>query len=267
MVIVSWLLVICGLLLAAKSAKLLALMDSAKSTQTANDPIIDALFAVGAHFGYRRSRRHPSAAPVIFGVKGTVEIFDLEKTKSALAAAEDFVTGLAKAGKTILFVGGKKEAAEAIVSGATALGMPFVASRWIGGTLTNFGQIRGRVDRMLDLRAKREKGELAKYTKKERLLIDRDIARSEELFGGIVPLAALPAALFVIDPRAEETAMREARKQKIPMAALANSDCDMSAITYPIPGNDASRASIKFFVDRIVSAYQAGKTIPPVVIS
>src|SRR3989338_4219432 len=137
-------------------------MDNVKITQTVTDPIIDALFAVGAHFGYRRSRRHPSAAPVIFGAKGTVEIFDLEKTKNALIAAEDFVTGLAKAGKTLLFVGGKKEAAEAIVSGATALGMPYVASRWICGTLTNFGQIRGRVDRMLDLRAKREKGELAK---------------------------------------------------------------------------------------------------------
>ena len=235
-------------------------MDNVKITQTVTDPIIDALFAVGAHFGYRRSRRHPSAAPVIFGAKGTVEIFDLEKTRSALAAAEDFVSVLAKAGKAILFVGGKKEAAEAIVVGATTLGMPYVASRWIGGTMTNFGQIRGRVDRMLDLISKREKGELAKYTKKERLLIDRDITRSEELFGGIVPLAALPAALFVVDPRAEETAIREARKQKIPVVALANSDCDMSAITYPIPGNDASRASIKFFVERIVTAYESGRS-------
>ncbi len=227
-------------------------------TQHAADPVIDALFAVGAHFGYRRSRRHPSAIPFIFGVKGGVEIFDLEKTKSALAAAEDFVSGLAKAGKTILFVGGKKEAAEAIAAGATALQMPYVSSRWIGGTLTNFGQIRGRVDRMLDLLSKREKGELAKYTKKERLLIDREIERLDELFRGLLLLMALPAALFVVDPRAAETAMREAQKQKIPVVALANSDCDMSAIAYPIPGNDASRASITFFIDRIVKAYQSG---------
>jgi small subunit ribosomal protein S2 len=228
-------------------------------TQHANDPIIDALFSVGAHFGYRRSRRHPSASPFIFGVKGTVEIFDLEKTKNALIAAETFVAQLAKAGKMLLFVGGKKEAAEAVSSGATALGMPYVASRWIGGTLTNFGQIRGRVDKMLDFIHKREKGELAKYTKKERLLIDRDITRLDELFHGLLPLTALPAALFVIDPRAEETAMREARKQKIPVVALANSDCDMNAPAHAIPGNDAARASIRFFVDKIVEAYEKGK--------
>lgn len=230
------------------------------TTQHSSDPMIDALFVAGAHFGYRRSRRHPSAAAFIFGVKGTVDVFDLEKTKTTLATAEDFVSAFAKAGKTILFVGGKKEAADAVAAGASTLGMPFVASRWIGGTLTNFGQIRGRVDRMLDLIHKRDTGELAKYTKKERLLIDRDIARSDALFKGLVPLAALPAALFVIDPRAEETAMREAKKQKIPVVALANSDCDMNAPAYVIPGNDAARASIAFFVDRIVRAYEAGKS-------
>lgn len=228
--------------------------------QTVNDPIIDALFAVGAHFGYRRSRRHPSAASFIFGVKGTVDIFDLEKTKNALAKAEAFVLDMAKSGKIILFVGGKKEAADAVASGATALGLPFVASRWIGGTMTNFGQIRGRVDKLLDLMNKREKGELAKYTKKERLLIDREITRLDELFHGLLPLKALPAALFVIDPRMEETAINEAKKQKIPVVALANSDCDVNSIDYPILANDASRASIAFFVDRIAAAYKAGKT-------
>lgn len=233
--------------------------DSMQIAHTATDPVIHALFAVGAHFGYRRSRRHPSAVPFIFGVKGTVEIFDLEKTRGALAAAETFVAGLAKAGKTLLFVGGKKEAGEAVFAGASALGMPYVASRWIGGTLTNFGQIRGRVDKMLDLISKREKGELAKYTKKEQLLISREIEGLEELFKGLIPLKALPAALFVVDPRAEETAIREAHKQKIPVVALANSDCDMNAITQPIPGNDASRASIAFFVERIVKAYESGK--------
>lgn len=228
--------------------------------KTGGDPVIDALFSVGAHFGCRRSRRHPSAAPFIFGVKGTVDIFDLEKTTQALAAAEAFVSGLAKDGKVILFVGGKKEASEAVAAGAAALGLPYVASRWIGGTMTNFGQIRGRVDKLLELTEKREKGEFAKYTKKERLLIDREIERLTELFRGLIPLQALPAALFVIDPRTEETAAREAKKQGIPVVALANSDCDMRAAAYPIPANDASRASIAFFVDKIVKAYGAGKS-------
>lgn len=231
------------------------------AAQTTNDLVIDALFAAGAHFGYRRFKRHPTAAPHIFGVKNGVEIFDLEKTKAALLDARVFVKALAASGKTVLFVGGKNEAREAVKSGALRIGLPYVAGRWVGGTLTNFGNIRSRIDKMLDLRAKREKGELAKYTKKERLLIDRDIARLEELFGGLVPLSALPAALFVIDPGKEHTAVAEARKTGIPVVALASSDCDFSVIDYVIPGNDAARASIAYFVDRMVEAYEAGKNI------
>lgn len=229
-------------------------------SQTAQDEVIDALFGAGAHFGYRRSKRHPTAAPFIFGAKGAVEIFDLEKTKAALAHAEEFVTELARNGKVVLFVGGKEEARDAVRAGAEQLGMPYVAGRWVGGTLTNFAQIRSRVDRMLDLIAKREKGELAKYTKKERLLIDRDIARAEELFTGLIPLKALPFALFVIDPAREHTAVAEARQTGIPIVALASSDCDFSAVAHPIPGNDASRQSIAFFVRKIVEAYEQGRS-------
>ena len=224
------------------------------------DAVIDSLFSVGAHFGYRRAKRHPTAAPFLFGVKGGVEIIDLPQTKKALLAAEEFVKGLAHSGKTLLFVGGKREASEAVRLGAEKVGMPFVSGRWIGGTLTNFGQIRSRIDKMLDLGAKREKGELAKYTKKERLVIDREVTRLEELFHGLIPLAALPAALFVVDPGREHTAVGEARKRDIPIVALASSDCDMSLLNYPIPGNDASRASISFIVERIAAAYEAGKS-------
>lgn len=224
-----------------------------------SDPVIDALFSAGAHFGYRRSKRHPSAADFIFGAKGSVEIFDLEKTKGKLLAAEVFARRLGAEGKTVLFVGGKNEAAEAVRNGAEKVGMPFVAGRWIGGTLTNFANIRSRVDKMLELESQREKGELAKYTKKERLLIARDISRLNLLFAGLIPLKALPAALFVVDSGNEHTAVAEARKEDIPVIALASSDCNMSEVDYAIPGNDAARASIKFFVDRIVEAYEAGK--------
>lgn len=231
-----------------------------RSEGATNDPVISALFSAGAHFGYRRSKRHPTAAPFMFGVKNNVEIFDLELVKPALLKAEEFVKSLAQSGKTLLFVGGKHEAGEAIKSGAGKLGMPSVFGRWIGGTLTNFANIRGRIDKMLDLISKREKGELAKYTKKERLLIDRDIARLEMLFGGLIPLKALPAALFIVDPGKEHTAVSEARNMGIPVVALASSDCDFSKLDYIIPGNDASRQSIAFFVERIVSAYEQGKS-------
>lgn len=230
------------------------------NTKTANDPIIDALFGVGAHFGYRRSKRHPTATPFIFGTKNGVEIFDLEKTKPALQKAEEFVRNLAKSGKVLLFVGGKSEASDAIKNGAHKLGMPSVFGRFVGGTLTNFANIRARVDKMLDLTLKREKGELSKYTKKERLLIDREITRLEALFGGLVPLKGIPGALFVIDPGKEHIAVTEAKKENVPVVALASSDCDLSKIDYVIPGNDASRQSISYFVDRIVEAYEAGKS-------
>lgn len=229
-------------------------------THTANDPLIDALFGVGAHFGYRRSKRHPSGARFIFGTKGGTEIFDLEKTKDELLKAEAYVRNLSKAGKQILFATSKSEAKVALAEVAQRVGLPYVAGRWVGGTLTNFVQIRGRIDKMLDLRAKREKGELVKYTKKERLLIDREIARLEMLFNGLVPLKALPSALFIVDPRKEDIAVTEAEKEKIPVIALASSDCDMSRINYPIPGNDASRQSIAYFVERIAKAYEEGKT-------
>src|SRR3989344_1178333 len=228
--------------------------------ETPNDPVINDLFAVGAHFGYRRSKRHPTAAEFIFGTKNGVEIFDLEKTKPALQKAEEFVKNLAKAGKLLLFVGGKNEARDAIKNGAKKLSMPAVFGRFVGGTLTNFANIRARVDKMLDLTAKREKGELAKYTKKERLLIDREIIRLQELFGGLVPLKAIPGAIFVVDPGKEHIAVVEAKKEGVPVIALASSDCDLSIIDYVIPGNDASRQSITYFVERIVEAYQAGKS-------
>ncbi len=231
-------------------------------TPQTNDPLIDSLFSIGAHFGYRRSKRHPTTASFIFGTKSGVEIFDLEKTKAALEKVEEFVKTLSASGKTLLFVGGKSEAREAVKSGAAKLGMPAVFGRWIGGTLTNFANIRARIDKMLDLISKREKGELAKYTKKERLLIDREVAKLEEMFGGLVPLKGMPGALFVIDSGKEHIAVTEGKKEKIPVIALASSDCDLSKVDYVIPANDASRASIAYFVNRIVTAYEAGKTAP-----
>ncbi|MDP3661375.1 MAG: 30S ribosomal protein S2 [bacterium] len=224
-----------------------------------NDPAIDALFKVGAHYGYAKTRRHPSTAPYILGLKNRVEIINLEKTKELLEAAKVFVKTLGAEGKSLLFVGGKHEATDAVRLGAMEVGMPYVSGRWIGGTLTNFAQIRSRVDMLLDLKAKRDQGELAKYTKKEQLLISRDIEKLEELFGGLVGLKAIPAALFIVDPKEEKTAAGEAKRLKIPVVALASSDCDVSDITYPIVANDSSMGSIRHFVNEIVKSYNEGK--------
>lgn len=226
--------------------------------------MIEKLFAVGAHFGYAPSRRHPSVASFIFGTKGGTEIFDLEKTSAALEEALEFVKTLAQGRKTVLFVGGKAEAKEAVKRVAERLNQPYVASRWIGGSLTNFSEIRKRLNRLAELTTMRERGELAKFTKRERLLIDREITLLEEVFGGIKSLQKAPDALVVVDPKKEAGAVAEARQLNIPIIALLNSDCDRSQVTHPVPGNDASIETIQFVLDEVGKAYEQNLGPAPV---
>ena len=225
----------------------------------ANNPMVDKMFKAGAHFGFSRTRRHPTVTPYIFGAKNKVEIFDLEKTSELLKTAQAFIASLAKEGKAVLFVGGKSEARNAIKSAALSVNMPYVDGRWIGGTLTNFVQIRKRVEKMEKLVSEKEKGELAKYTKKERLLIDREIANLERFFSGIVSMKDLPKALFVVDPKKEKNAVKEAQDMGIPVIALLGSDCNLKEIDYAIVGNDSSQASVQFFVHEITKAYSEAK--------
>lgn len=220
---------------------------------------IENMFAAGAHFGLGRSRRHPSVSTYIFGTKNSTDIFDLEKTVSTFDAAAVQIAALGKEGKTILFVGGKKEASAAVKNAALVLNMPYVDGRWIGGSLSNFTQIRKRIDRYERLVSDRDKGELAKYTKRERMLIDKEIASLEKMFYGIVSLKKMPDALFVIDPRREKIAVKEAMDMHIPVIALAGSDCDIREVTHAIVGNDTSKSSVAYFLDEIVKAYQSGK--------
>lgn len=222
---------------------------------------IESMFGAGAHFGLGRSRRHPTVTPFIFGTKNSTDIFDLEKTSESLEAIKVIIAALGKEGKTILFVGGKKEASVATKNTAMSLNMPYVDGRWIGGTLSNFGQIRKRIDRYEKLVSDREKGELAKYTKRERMLIDKEIVSLEKMFFGIVSLKKMPDAIFMIDPRREKNAVKEALDMNIPVIALAGSDCNINEVTHAVVGNDASKASIQFFLEEIAQAYQNGKTL------
>lgn len=221
--------------------------------------IVDALFSVGAHFGFVKSRRHPSAKPFIFGSKNSIEIFNLEKTSKELEKALAFVEGKGKEGVMGLWVGGKSEAREAVMKAGQELEMPYVAGRWIGGTLSNFSEIKKRITRLEDLTQQREKGELGKYTKKERLLFDREIEKLSIYFGGLSRLKALPKFLVVIDPKKECIAVAEARKIGIPVVALAGSDTNLYELSYAIPGNDSSRQSIRFILQELTAAYKRGK--------
>lgn len=215
---------------------------------------MDALFEVGAHYGYSRGRRHPSAAQYIYGQKDKHDIFDLEKTLIAFEKAREAVTALSKGDNTILFLGGKNEARDIVRAAAERINQPYVAGRYIGGTLTNFKEVRKRVEKLEKLVSDKESGALSKYTKLERLMIDREIADLEAKFGGLTPMKKLPAAVFVVDPSFEDKGVREAVQLNIPIIALAGSDCDMARITYPIPANDATRKSIQYFVDHIAGA-------------
>ena len=213
----------------------------------------------GVMFGYSKTRRHPSTTPYIGGSKSRTDLFDLAKIKEKLENAKKFVTNVASEGGYILFVGTKPECRQIVESAAKSLVLPYVSIRWIGGTLTNWAEIKKRIERFKELTKLKESGEIeSKYTKKERALFDREIARLESNFGGIVDMEKKPAALFIVDTKEEITAVREAKSLKIPIVSLSNSDCDLKEVDYPIPGNDAATSSIRLIVDEITEAFKEG---------
>ena len=230
---------------------------------TTENPRITEMFEIGAHFGFVRAQRHPSQQKFIFGSKNKIEIFDLEKTSRAFEAVLERVSELGAQGKKILFVGGKNEAQKSIEYVADKIDMPYVSGRFIGGTITNFPEIRKRIERLLRLKTEKEKGELTKYTKKERLLIDRDIERLEERFGGVVTLESKPAALVVIDTKREHIAVAEAQKKGIEIIALCGTDCNLQDVDYAFPANDASKKTIEYFLTHVADAYLEGKKNAP----
>jgi len=233
-------------------------MQKAKDTKENSDTIIEKMFRVGAHYGYSKTRRHPSVKKYIFATKNKGDIIDLEKTNVMLESAKEFVKGLAAAGKTILFVGAKPEAKTITKNTALSLNMPYVSERWIGGTISNFGEIRKRITELENYRKDSAEGELDKYTKKERVVMAKKMEKLERYYAGLIGLKKIPDALFVIDARAEHIAATEAKKRDVPIIAIVNSDSDIKGIDYPIVGNDGSVPSIKFFAEAIAEAYEAG---------
>lgn len=230
------------------------------SDDTKSSPLVKELFTVGAHFGYSRTRRDPSTAKYLFATKNKVDIIDIEHTEKQLEKAAEFMKKLGEKGKNVIFVGSKPEAKESVRLAAESLGLPFVTTRWVGGILTNFSEIKKRLARLEELRAAKLSGDLQKkYTKKEQLLIAREVAKMEDLFSGIVSLKGLPDALFIVDPKKEISAVREAQRLGIPTIAVGNTDCDITLVDYPILANDASRASIDFVVKHLAEAYKTGR--------
>jgi small subunit ribosomal protein S2 len=226
---------------------------------TGTTSLIERLFSVGAHFGFSRSRRHPTTSPYIFANKQGTDIIDLEKTGELLESAKKFLGDAGKAGKTILFVSTKEEIAPTVRRHAEAAAMPFVTNRWVGGMLTNFTEIRKRIARLNELVAQGENGELErKYTKKERVIIGRELEKLIFNFGGIQKMERLPHALIVVDTRHDAIAVLEAKALGIPVIGLMSSDTNLTPITYPIVANDNLQASVSLIVSELSAAYTNG---------
>lgn len=221
---------------------------------------VERLFAAGAHFAQAKSRRHPSMKGYVVGAKGRQEIFDLAKTSDQLERAKATLATLAREGKTVLFVGGKTEVAQEVAGTAKRLGAPYVAGRWLGGTISNWPEIKKRVERLATLSEERASGALAKaHTKLELVLLEREEKRLAERLGGVVTLTKRPDALLVVDTRHERHAIKEAKAAGIPVIAIMSSDCDLADATYPIVANDASRETVKLLLAELAEAFETGR--------
>lgn len=219
---------------------------------------VKELLEAGAHFGHQASRWNPRMRPYIFATKGDIHILDLDQTVVALKKAVEFVSGVVAQGHSVLFVGTKHQAAPIVEQEALRCGQYYVTNRWLGGLLTNFKTIKASIDRLHKLEAQTQSPDFEKYTKMERLNVEREIKKLNWLFAGIKTMTRHPGALFIVDPKTEDIAKREARRLKIPIAAMLDTNCDPEGIDYLIPANDDAVRSIALITKAMADACEAG---------
>ena len=213
----------------------------------------------GMHFGHLTSKWHPKMKPYIFTERNNIHIINLEETRTKLAEALDFVREQAKMGKVILFLGSKKQAQASIEKYAKECGMPYVIHRWIGGTITNFQVVIKVIKKLNDMRRKKAAGDFEKYTKKEQLLLEREIERLENLVGGMSEVTKVPDVLFIVDVKDEKTAVVEGRKKGVKIVAICDTNVNPVNIDYVIPANDDALKSIEMVTSLISQAVKEGK--------
>ena len=219
-----------------------------------------SLLEAGVHFGHQTRRWNPKMKRFIFSERNGIHIIDLEQTVGCLEAAVQFTSDLIASGGTLLFVGTKRQAQDTIESEARRCGMPFVNTRWLGGTLTNFHTIQGRIDYLVRLEDAKARGELDHLTKKESLHTEDEIARLNRYLGGIKEMTNLPTAVFIIDTTKEDIAIAESLRCDIPIVALVDTNCNPDVIDYPIPSNDDAIRAIKLITARIADSVLEGLT-------
>ena len=219
---------------------------------------ITTLLDAGSHFGHQTRRWNPKMKPYIFGSRGDIYIIDLKQTLIGLDKAYSFVSDLARKGGTILFVGTKKQAQEAVADAANRCGMPYVNNRWLGGMLTNFVTIRTRVNRMEELEAMEADGRMALLPKKEQILLRKELSKLQANLNGIRNMKRVPDAIFIIDTNREEIAIHEAQRLNVPVVGTLDTNCDPDDVDYGIPANDDAIRSVRLLADFIADAVIAG---------
>lgn len=220
--------------------------------------LLQTMLEAGVHFGHQSKRWDPHVAPYIWQSRDGIHIFDLLKTAEALAKAGEAAKQLVLSGKNILFVASKRQASALVRDEAIRAGMPYMVTRWPGGTISNWDQISKSIKRIHEIEKGLETGSFKHYTKKERVLLEKEMSRLKRFFGGVADLKTPPDALFIVDITREKTALREARAKKIPVFALIDSNANPNLVDFPIPGNDDAVRSVslltKLFTDYIVEA-------------
>ena len=217
------------------------------------------LLEAGVHFGHQTRRWDPRMAEYIFQARNGIHIIDLQKTSKKLDEAYAFIKEQAEEGKTILFVGTKKQAQECVKEAAEKSGMFYVNERWLGGTLTNFKTIRKRIERLAELEKMQEDGTFEVLPKKEVILLKKEMDKLEKNLGGIKEMTQIPDVIFVVDPKKEHIAVQEARKLNIPLVGLVDTNCDPNDVDYVIPGNDDAIRAVKLITDVLANAVIEGK--------
>lgn len=221
-------------------------------------PSLKDMLEAGVHFGHSIKRRNPRMDDYVYAVKNGVQIFDLVQTRKALSDACNYIVQVMADGGQILLVGTKAQAADTVKAEAERLGVAFMTTHWVGGLFTNWEQIKTRVDKLIDMKKKYEAGDYKKYTKKEQVLLKREIDRLERMYGGLVTLKGLPKAVFIVDPTREITAMREATHREIPVVAIVDTNGDPTGIAHVIPANDDALKSVVMLVTAITAAVEVG---------
>lgn len=212
------------------------------------DDSLESLLKAGVHFGHLKSRRHPRMEEYIFTTRKNINILNLEKTKQCLDRAAEFLASVAKSGKPILFVGVKKQTHDAVKSLAKRIGMPYVIDRWLGGTLTNYAQIRGRAKYLVENEASFAAGEFKKYTKFEQQRKSEELEKLEHKVGGLRNMQELPGAIVIADAKEALSVIKEAERLHVPLVAIVDTNADPGSIDYPIPGNDDALSSLRLLL-------------------